>query len=183
VQGRFYLIPQDYQGGINPEALATRAVGQDQLQDWLANRIKAKRALILLDTCEWGALIAGYARSRTDVPASEAAVGRLHEATGRPVLTAAALGQSAHEGEVGAFGETHGYFTWAVLDALRKADTNGNGLIELSELVAHVQTVVPKIAAKGGGRGQAVASEPVGKKQAACFGSRGEDFVLVQRLQ
>jgi WD40 repeat protein len=180
--GRFYLIPQDYRGGVNPEALAARAIGQDRLQDWLANRIKARRALILLDTCESGALIAGFARVRTDLPASEAAVGRLHEATGRPVLTAAALGQSAHEGEIGPSGETHGYFTWAVLDALRNADTNGNGLIELSELVAHVQTVVPRIAAKGGGRGQAVASEPIGEKQAARFGSRGEDFVVARRL-
>jgi WD40 repeat protein len=181
--GRFYLIPQDHQGGINPEALATRAIGQDQLQDWLANRIKAKRAVILLDTCESGALIAGHTRSRTDVPASEAAVGRLHEATGRPVLTAAAVGQSAHEGEIGSSGQAHGYFTWAMLDALRNGDSNGNGLIELSELVTHVQAVVPRIAAKGGNRGHAVTSEQIGEKQASRFGSRGEDFVVVRRLQ
>ena len=178
--GRFYLIPQDYQGGPNPEALAIRAIGQDQLQDWLANRIKAKRALILLDTCESGALIAGHTRARTD--ASEAAIGRLHEATGRPVLTAAALGQSAQEGEIGASGEKHGLFTWAVLDALRKGDSNGNGLIELSELVNHVQTTVPRIAAKGGSRGQVLASETEWEKQSARFGSRGEDFVVARRL-
>jgi WD40 repeat protein len=181
-RGRFYLIPQDYQGGINPEALAGRAIGQDQLQDWLANRITAKRALILLDTCESGALIAGYARSRIDAPASEAAVGRLHEAIGRPVLTAAAVGQSAHEGVIGDTAEEHGYFTWAVLDALRHGDSNGDGLIALSELVAHVQTVVPKIAAKHGGGGQAVVSAPTGEKQTARFGSRGEDFVIARRL-
>ena len=57
--GRFYFIPQDYQGG--PGHLAQRAIGQDRLQDWLANRIKAKRAIILLDTCESGALVAGHA--------------------------------------------------------------------------------------------------------------------------
>jgi hypothetical protein len=178
-KGRFYLIPQDHRGGW--ANMSERAIGQDQLQDWLANRIKAKRVLILLDTCESGALIAGHARSRTEAPATEAAVGRLHEATGRPVLTGAAVGQSAHEGEIGASGETQGYFTWAVLDALRNGDTNGNGLIELSELVAHVQTVVPRIAARGGG-GQVVASEPAGEKQAARFGSRGEDFVVARRL-
>jgi WD40 repeat protein len=181
--GRFYLIPQDYQGGPNPEALATRAIGQDQLQDWLATkRIKAKRALILLDTCESGALIAGHARSRADVPASEAAVGRLHEATGRPVLTAAALGQSAQEGEIDASGETHGLFTWAVLDALRKGDSNGNGQIELSELVAHVQSAIPKIVSGKGGSGQAVTSKTGWDKQSARFGSRGEDFVVGRRL-
>jgi hypothetical protein len=89
-EDRFYLIPQDYQGGPNPEALKRRAIDQLKLQDWIANRIKAKKALILFDTCESGALTSGYLRSRVDRSASEAGVGRLHEATGRPVLTAAA---------------------------------------------------------------------------------------------
>jgi WD40 repeat protein len=178
--GRFYFIPQDYQGG--PGHLAQRAIGQDRLQDWLANRIKAKRSIILLDTCESGALVAGHARSRADAPASEAAVGRLHEATGRPVLTAAAAGQFAHEGLIGETGERHGVFTWALLDALRKGDANGNGTIELSELVRHVQSMVPKIAADLGGAGRAATSEPVFGKQAARFGSRGEDFAVARRL-
>jgi hypothetical protein len=83
-------------------------------------------------------------------------------------------GQDAIEGVVGANGERHGVFTWAVLDALRKGHTNGNGLIELSELVSHVQSVVPKIAARTGDQDE---------KQAARFGSRGEDFVVARRLQ
>jgi hypothetical protein len=89
---------------------------------WRSSRLSTRSAL---DTCESGALIAGYARSRIDAPASEAVVGRLHEATGRPVLAAAAVGQSAHEGEIGTSGERHGFFTWAVLDALRNGDSNG----------------------------------------------------------
>ena len=63
------------------------------------------------------------------------------------MLTAAAAGQFAHEGLISSSGARHGVFTWAVLDALRNGDTNGNGLIELSELVRHVQSVVPKVAA------------------------------------
>lgn len=177
--GRFYLIPQDYQGGTNPVALAAGAIGQGQLQDWIANRIKARRAVILLDTCESGALVGGYTRSRTDTPASEAAVGRLHEATGRPILTAAATGRPAFEGYKG-----HGVFTWALLDALRNGDRNGNGSIELSELVAHVQGLVPKLSAELNGKGRAAiaARGATGDRQSARFGSRGEDFVLTQRL-
>jgi Caspase domain/WD domain, G-beta repeat len=178
--GRFFFIPQDYQGG--PGHLAQGAIGQDRLQHWLANRIKARRAIILLDTCESGALVAGHARSRADAPASEAGVGRLHEATGRPVLTAAAAGQFAHEGLIGAAGERHGVFTWALLDALRKGDANGNGTIELSELVRHVQSIVPKVAADLGGAGRAATSDPEFGKQAARFGSRGEDFAVARRL-
>ena len=50
--GRFYLIPQDYPGGIDAQTLSARAIGQERLQDWIANRIKAKKAIILLDTCD-----------------------------------------------------------------------------------------------------------------------------------
>jgi WD40 repeat protein len=177
--GRFYLLPQDYQGGTNPAALTSRAIGQERLQDWIA-RIKARRGIILLDTCESGALTNGYAHSRTDAPASEAAVGRLHEATGRPVLTAAAAGKPAFEGYRG-----HGVFTWALLDALVHGDSNGDGLIELSELAAHVQNTVPKISAEMNGRGTAeVLTLLLGAhRQTAHFGSTGGDFPVVRRLQ
>jgi uncharacterized caspase-like protein len=179
-EGRFYLIPQDYQGGPDPKALARRAIDQLWLQDWIANRIKAKKALILLDTCESGALTSGFARSRFDGPASEAGVGRLHEATGRPVLTAAAQGQFAHEGQITSTGEYRGIFTWAVLDALHNGDENNDGLIELSELVKYVQNVVPGIAK---GLGRAVAqSEPVFGVQTPRFGSTGGDFAVVKRV-
>jgi WD40 repeat protein len=178
--GRFYLIPQDYDGGTNPVSLQERAIGQDRLQDWVANQIKAKKTILLLDTCESGALVGGYTRSRTDVPAAEAAIGRLHEATGRPVLTAAAEGKPAFEGYEG-----HGVFTWALLDALKNGDRNGNGYIELSELVAHVQDKVPMIAARLNGRGRAAVATrgSTDDRQSARFGSRGEDFALVRQLQ
>ena len=114
---------------------------------------KARKAIPLLDTCERGALVAGHTQSRINQPASEAAIGRLHEATGRPVLTAAASGKAAFEGY-----KSQGAFTWALLDASRNGDANANGTIELSELAAHVQNVVPKLGAELGSlaRGWAV---------------------------
>jgi hypothetical protein len=176
--GRFYMIPQDYQGGSDPRALASRAIDQGRLQDWVANRIRARKAIILLDTCESGALVSGYAQSRTDAPASQAAIGRLHEATGRPVLTAAATGKPAFEGYQG-----HGVFTFAAMEALHKGDSSGNGTIEVSELVAHVQARVPEISATLNGRGIVIAARGAGEdRQSAHFGSTGEDFALVRRL-
>jgi len=75
---------------------------------------------------------------------------------------------------------------------LQNADTNANGTIELSELAAHVQNLVPKLGIELGSptRGFVVvgpaestsgASPPV--VQAARFGARGEDFVIARRLQ
>jgi len=144
-EGLYYLIPQDYQGGPNPDALKARAIGQPMLQDWVANRVKAKKALILLDTCESGALMSGYLRSRFDGPASTAGVGRLHEATGRPVLTAAAQGQSALEFQ----DIKHGIFTAALIDGLHNAQADQEGIITLSSLVTHVQELVPKLSVEG----------------------------------
>lgn len=68
---------------------------------------------------------------------------------------------------------------------MKNGDRNGNGTIELSELVAHVQDQVPKIAAKLSGRGvTAIAVRgSTGDAQSARFGSIGEDFALAQRLQ
>ena len=95
-------------------------------------------------------------------------------------MTAAATGKPAFEGYKG-----HGVFTWALLDALHNGDSNGNGIIELSELVAHVQAIVPKLSAElnGTGRTTVAVRGSAGDTQAARFGSRGEDFALVRRLQ
>jgi WD40 repeat protein len=181
LQGTYFMIPQDYQGGGDPEALKSRAIGQERIQEWLGSRIKAKRAVILLDTCESGALTSGYIKSRTDGPVSEASVGRLHEATGRPVITAASPGKSAYENYKG-----HGVFTYALIEALHMGDTNNNSKIEVGELATHVARRVPELfaelkqsgwvvkglAARGGG----------GDAQSAHFGSTGEDFSLVGKL-
>ena len=160
-------------------------MGQDHLQEWIAGRIKARKAVISLDTCQSGALTGGYTKSRTEGPLSETAIGRLHEATGRPVLTAASGGKSAYEGYKG-----HGVFTYALIEALHHGDTNTNGKIELSELVAHVEKRVPELFAElkaNGGVVKGVAATARGGEggddiQAAHSGSTGEDFSLVARL-
>ena len=188
VDGKYYMIPQDYQGGPEPKNIKTRAIGQERIQDWIANRIKAKRAIILLDTCESGALTGGYTKSRTEGTASEAAVGRLNEATGRPVLTAASPGKSAYENYKG-----HGVFTYALIEALHKGDMNNNGTIEVTELAEHGERRLPELFAELKQNGWVVkglATAPVrrgegeeeDKTQTAHFGSTGEDFALVARL-
>ncbi|MGO9172414.1 MAG: eIF2A-related protein [Rhodomicrobium sp.] len=176
-EGHFYLIPQDYQGGYNPGFFKDRAISQERLQEWMAD-IKARHALILLDTCRSGELVSGYTRPRTGPGASEAAVGRLHEATGRPVLTAS--NNSAREtGKLG-----HGIFTYALIEALHHAGTDSKGYIQVSGLASYVEDLVPKLAAEaeGGGRAAIVIRGSGTGPQAAHFGSTGGDFALVRRL-
>ena len=106
------------------------AIGQDRLQAWFA-RILAKKAVLMFDTCEAGSLTE-RAKTRGGLE-QKTALGRLIQATGRATLTASTATQEAYEGHGG-----HGVFTFALLDALARADTNGNGLVELAELIQHV---------------------------------------------
>jgi hypothetical protein len=60
-------------------------------------------------------------------------------------------------------------------------DSNGNGLIEVTELVAHVQAMVPKLAASGEARA-AVPRGAAAGAQSAHFGTTGGEFALVRRV-
>ena len=149
--GRFYLIPQDYQSG--PGNLARRAIGQDRPAGLARQPHQGQEGASSCSTpasrARWSPAM--RARASTRRPPRRPSAG----CTRRPAAPCSRPlppGQDAHEGVIGASGERHGVFTWAVLDALRKGDTNGNGLIELSELVGHVQSVVPKIAAEMGNK-------------------------------
>jgi hypothetical protein len=118
------------------------------------------------------------AHSGLDGRASDAGVGRLHEATGRPVLTAAAQGQAAFEFR----GTKHGIFTSALIDALHHSDLNKDGVNMLSALVAHVQDLVPKLVSDPKEREALLSRGQVGGTQSVRFGTQGEDFPFVRRL-
>jgi uncharacterized caspase-like protein len=151
LDGRYYFIPHDlrYQ---NERSLVRDAIGQDKLQAWFA-RIPARKAVLMFDTCEAGSLT-----ERTGVRTAaltrggleqKAALGRLIQATGRATLTASSATQEAFEGHGG-----HGVFTFALLDALGRGDLNSNGLVELAELIQHVDGLVPAITEKRWGARQ-----------------------------
>jgi WD40 repeat protein len=201
VNGRFHLIAKDFYfepDGDTEDSILKHGIGQDKLQALIVNKIRAKRGLILLDTCESGASVTG-SNTRND---TEAALGKLNEATGRTVITASNASQSALEGYEG-----HGVFTFAILEALVKGDTNGNGTIEVSEIEDWVQKRAPELSARlegksGGKRGltlgyassgyakraaittsaDQIAAEDEGSAQKPRTGSRAEDFSLVSTL-
>jgi WD40 repeat protein len=139
--GRYYFIPQDFKYQTD-RSFAELGIGQDHLQNWLAS-IPAKKSILIFDTCESGTLTNVQIASARGGFEQLAAVGRLIQATGRTTLTASLENQPALEGYRG-----HGVFTFALLDALARADRNGDGLISVTELIEHVDGVVPEITYK-----------------------------------
>jgi WD40 repeat protein/uncharacterized caspase-like protein len=136
VDGRFYFIPQEfhYRGD---ESVARDGIGQDQLQKWLG-RIPARKSILLFDSCESGTLTGDKVASRGMEEMT--AIDRLTHAMGRSVLTATTDDKPAFEGVGG-----HGVFTYALLQALREAPSDSDGLIDVMELASYVDRRVPEI--------------------------------------
>jgi WD40 repeat protein/uncharacterized caspase-like protein len=161
-EGRYYFIPHDMRYHTE-QSLIRDGIGQDQLQAWFA-RILARKAVIMFDTCEAGTFAEQRVASRG--LEQKASLGRLIQATGRATLTASAATQLAYEGYGG-----HGVFTFALLDALARGDTNNNGLIELAELIQHVDGLVP-----------AITEKRWGAKQYPQMDAFGSNFALARQV-
>jgi hypothetical protein len=140
IDGRYYFLPQDfrYQG---EDSIIKRTIGQDQFQKWFSH-IAARKSIMLYDTCESGSLTSERPQERGlgRVEEERTALDRLTQATGRTVLSASTDDTPALEGYKG-----HGVFTYVLLDALGQADTNGDGVIDVTELASYVDRSVPKV--------------------------------------
>jgi len=139
LDGRYHFIPYDLRYSTD-QSIVRGAISQEKLQGWFS-RILARKAVLMFDTCEAGSLTE-RPKARGGLE-QKAALGRLIQATGRATLTASTATQEAYEGHGG-----HGVFTFALLDALARGDLNSNGLVELAELIQHVDGLVPAITEK-----------------------------------
>ena len=146
VDGRYFFIPQDFKvsGELTEQsidaAVKATAITQDQLQRWFAS-VPARKSVILFDTCDSGTLTGDGAE--TQQLERGAANDRLAQATGRSIITASGGSQEALEGYRG-----HGLFTYEMLDALNRADSDNSGTIEVTELAAYVYAQVTELSQK-----------------------------------
>jgi caspase domain-containing protein/WD40 domain-containing protein len=175
LDGRYYFVPHDLRYHTE-KSLVRDAIGQDRLQAWFA-RIQAKKAVLMFDTCEAGSLVERV-KTRGGLE-QKAALGRLIQATGRATLTATTATQEAYEGHGG-----HGVFTFALLDALARADLNGNGLVELAELIQHLDGLVPAITEKRWGARQFPQMDAYGSnfplvRQVATLAPTPDDAIII----
>ena len=138
--GHYYFIPYDFKYQ-DKTSIAKQGIDQDRLQAWFSE-IPARKSILLFDSCESGSLTGDHKRG-SDIDERLGALARLTRATGRTFLTATTDDAPAMEGYHG-----HGLFTYAVLDALNKADTNHDGLINVTELTGYVDREVPELSYK-----------------------------------
>jgi hypothetical protein len=109
------------------------------ISDIVRSRIKAKRTVILLDTCHSGAAIKTAQSGMKDASPSEDAVDRIRQGVGRAILTSSSPEEQSYEGKP----YDNGYFTHFLLEALRH--NNGNDTIE--QVYASLKQNVSKAAA------------------------------------
>lgn len=146
IDGRYYFAPQPLRidGEISEpsirHAVLKAGISQEFLQRGLTF-ISARRSLLLFDTCDSGTLVGDFAETQGLERA--AANDRLAQATGRSIITASAGIQEAQDGYRG-----HGLFTYEMLSALGRADSDDSGTVELNELAAYVHSQVIDLSVK-----------------------------------
>ena len=135
----YFLIPSNV-GLASDEALHRDAISQSDLKQAIAG-IPATKKVILLDTCQAGALGDALALT-TRGDSDQRAINILSAAVGSTVLSAATSQEQALEGMNG-----HGVFTWVVLRGLDgEADVQKNGYVSTLDLASYVGDQVPKVA-------------------------------------
>lgn len=145
----YFLFSSDV-GSLSNEALTNTGIDAPTLRAALAE-IPAKKKLLIFDACYAGALgdWLGSAPGTRGM-AEDTALRLLSDAMGSTLLSAAASHQQALEGYRG-----HGLFTWVLVDGLSgRADGQKKGYVTTTDLGAHVELEVPRLAKQSFGREQ-----------------------------
>ena len=141
--GEYFLITSNV-GSTRTEKLKTDAIGQSVFKELVGN-IPATKKLIIIDTCNAGALgeaiqVAMLTRGMSE----DTAMKILSRAVGSTILSAATSMQEALEGYQG-----HGLFTYVLTEGLKgKADKGNTGYVRTTELADYVDNEVPTLAEK-----------------------------------
>lgn len=141
--GEYFLITSNV-GSTRTERLKTDAIGQSVFKELIGN-IPATKKLIIIDTCNAGALgeaiqVAMLTRGMSE----DTAMKILSRAVGSTILSASTSIQEALEGYQG-----HGLFTYVLAEGLKgKADKGNTGYVKTTELADYVDNEVPALAEK-----------------------------------
>jgi hypothetical protein len=123
------------------DSLFGTSVGMVELSDVVRTRIRARRTVILLDTCHsGGAAIANRERALEVSESSPSAslLDRIGQGVGRAIVSSSQENQSSYEGAP----YQNGYFTHFLVEAFRK----DNGMDTVQQMFAYMKDEVSKAA-------------------------------------
>jgi hypothetical protein len=158
-----YIATSDTETDPEDNLFAT-AFPMVDISDIVRTRIKAQRTVILLDTCHSGAAVGGMQRGATasikDASASDGALDRIRQGTGRAILTSSSPEEQSYEGKP----YDNGYFTHFLLEALK----HNNGQDSIEQMYASLKQNVAK------------AANSIQRKQTPVFSKsdKGEQIVI-----
>jgi uncharacterized caspase-like protein len=159
-EGQYYFLPADipHLPPDRPNAVTAiireHGLNTRDFQRWFSD-LKTRKTVIFLDTCHSGAF--SFSPSERGLEHSEQAemryttsIDRLGRATGQVIVAATTAQEKALEGY-----KNHGFFTYALLEALRYADTplcgNNDGEIALAEIFNFVRWRLPILSRQASG--------------------------------
>lgn len=139
--GQAFLLPSDAQISDQISFLAETAISVNRIKDQI-KEIGVSQVIVMLDACRndpGGRADAPNPLSNAYTNAFNFDV-RNREVQAFATLYATGIGQRAYEYTE----KKQGYFSWAVVEALKGAAANEKGEVTLSQLVKYVQEAVPK---------------------------------------
>jgi hypothetical protein len=126
----------------SPDSLFGTALAMVELSDVVRTRIKARRTVILLDTCHSGGAMAASKERATglaDFAPSSETLDRIRQGVGRAILTSSQEEQFSYEGAP----FQNGYFTHFLLEALHQ----NNGMNTIQQDYEYVKDQLPRAVA------------------------------------
>jgi len=152
-----YIVTSDTE--LQPQdSLFATSMAMVDISDIVRTRIKARRTVILLDTCHSGAAtVAAKERALglADTSPSKSALERIGQGLGRAILTSSTEDQVSYEGPP----YQNGYFTYFLMQALRQ----NSGMNDIDKIYAFVNEQVSKaVAARNAGNRGVSAEGPSG---------------------
>jgi len=139
--GQAFLLPADAQVSNDVDLLEQTAINVSQIKDKI-RKIGVKQVLMILDACRNDPV----GRANADNPLTSAYTRGFnfdlqnHEVQAFATLYATEVGHRAYEYKE----KKQGYFTWAMVEALKGDAANEKGEVSLANLVKYLQERVPK---------------------------------------
>ena len=133
----YYIIANDTSVANMPET----ALAMSDLRKYIERNVRAKRVVLLVDTCHSAGLSGEITRQLTNNLVNLYLEKLLFQEEGRAIITSSDVNEVSRESAK--WGNGHGVFTYYLLEGLRgKADTNDDGLVSVGELFHFVRQKV-----------------------------------------